>query len=94
MNTLTAFFLAATQALKAFPLWVAWKTGGELESLTDEIITLEDRALPSDRPRLDRLRVKKANRRKLHEALLALITPPESGTADRDDSRDLRPPGG
>jgi hypothetical protein len=93
MNAITAFFSAATAALRAFPLWLAWRQSEQIEALTDEIILLESRSLPAERPRLDRLRVKIANARKQHAALLAVISASEGREASRDNSRNLHPPG-
>jgi uncharacterized protein with von Willebrand factor type A (vWA) domain len=93
MGTIAAFLTAATAAMRAFPLWLAWRQSEELEKLTDEIIDLEARARPDERPRLDRLRVKLANARKHHAALLAIVTPPESRNEGRDDSRNIRSTG-
>ena len=93
MGTIAAFLTAATAAMRAFPLWLAWRQSEELEKLTDEIIDLETRARPDERPRLDRLRVKLANARKHHAALLAIVAAPESRDESRDDSRNIRYPG-
>jgi hypothetical protein len=93
MGIIAAFLNAATAALRAFPLWLAWRQAEELEKLTDEIIALESRARPDERPRLDRLRVKIANARKHHAALLAIVSPPESRHKGGDDSRDIHPAG-
>jgi hypothetical protein len=90
MGTIAAFLTAATAALRAFPLWLAWRQSEELEKLTDEIIDLEARARPDERPRLDRLRVKLANARKHHATLLAIVAAPESRNEGRDDSRYIR----
>lgn len=87
MGTLTAFLTAITAALRAFPLWLAWQQSEKLEELTDEIITLESRALPNERPRLERLRVKLANARKQHDALLALSVAPQAGPKNPDAER-------
>ena len=93
MGTIAAFLTAATAAMRAFPLWLAWRQSEELEKLTDEIIDLETRARPDERPRLDRLRVKLANARKHHASLLAIVSTPESRDEGRDDSRNIRSPG-
>jgi hypothetical protein len=93
LAAIAAFLNAATAALRAFPLWLAWRQSEQLEALTDEIIVLEARARPDERPRLDRLRVKIANARKQHEALLAVIAASESRDKGRDDPRDVHPPG-
>ena len=90
---ITEFLNAATAAMRAFPLWLAWRQSEQLDNLTDEIINLETRARPDERPRLDSLRVKIANDRKQHEALLAALAASESRDKSRDNPRDIHPPG-
>lgn len=94
LATLTALLHAATAALKVFPLWLAWRQWDEIENLSDGIIQIEARAQPSDRPRLERMRVKLSNARKHHAALLAVVAASQSGPTRPDDSRDIRSPGG
>lgn len=84
-NAIAAFFTAATAAMRAFPLWLAWRQSLTLEKYTDEIIQLEARARPDERPRLERLRVKITNARKHNEALLAVITASESRDKGADN---------
>jgi hypothetical protein len=92
--TITAFLNAATAAIKAFPLWLSWRQWEHIEDLHEGIIQIEARAQPADRPRLERMRVRLANARKHNAALLAIITPPQGGTAGADNPRDLRSTGG
>jgi hypothetical protein len=94
MGTLKTLMLAALAALRAFPLWIIWRQSEQIENLTDEIFTLENRARPDERLRLDRLRVRLAAARKQHEALLAALAPPEGRPTSPDDSRDIHSPGG
>lgn len=94
MGTLKAFFLAATAALWAFPFAVLWRISEQLESLTDEIIILESRADPHERPRLERLRVKKTNTRKQYDALLAIVTALNCRANDPDKTRPVSSSGG
>lgn len=79
LATITAALEAFAQAAKAFPLWLAWRQSEQIETLTDKLIEYESRSLHNERPTLDRLRVKLANARKQHEAVLAIVTPPQGG---------------
>lgn len=80
LAALTAALEAFAQAAKAFPLWLAWRQSEHIETLTDKLIEYESRSLANERPALDRLRVKLANAREQHASLLAVITPPKSGS--------------
>lgn len=79
LAAITAALEAFAQAAKAFPLWLAWRQSEHIETLTDKLIEYESRSLANERPALDRMRVKLANARKQHEAVLAVITPPQGG---------------
>lgn len=79
LAAIVASLEAFAQAAKAFPLWLAWRQSEQIETITDKLIEYEARSLPNERPTLDRLRVKLANARKQHEAVLAIITSPQGG---------------
>ena len=92
LSAITAFFQAATQALKAFPLWLAWHLTKEMEALTFEILTHEDAATPADKRRADELRISLAYRRRLHAALFPAGITPESGNGDPNITRAIPVP--
>lgn len=71
MKTLSALLAALTAALRAFPLWLAWKVTADCEALTTEILHHESTATPASRARADELRIALAYRRKLYATLLA-----------------------
>jgi hypothetical protein len=77
LTMLTAFFKVLPQMLGA---WSAYN----LASINDEILRLEERGSADDRPELGRLRLKQDSARKLNEALLAGIAPPQGGKAGAD----------
>lgn len=81
ISSLSAFLLAATAALKAFPLWLAWRVNGEVEDLAEQILQYESRNSVDDRRRADELRIKLAYRRKLHDTLLTAVA--ETSKGDR-----------
>lgn len=87
LATINSFLSAATQAMKAFPLWLAWRQGEQIEKLTDEIIEFKGRSLPGERAKLDRLQVRLANAREQYEALLSIVNSPEGGDKGSDNPR-------
>lgn len=84
---ITAALEAIAAAARAFPLWLAWRQSETLESLTDELIALEAGSLPAERPRLDRVRVKLANAREQHAAVLAIVSASQSRGQGADNPR-------
>lgn len=87
LSIIGAFLSAATQAMKAFPLWLAWRQGEQIEKLTDEIIEFKGRSLPGERAKLDRLQVRLANAREQYETLLSVVNSSEGGNKGSDDPR-------
>jgi hypothetical protein len=84
IQNLTALLIAVTAAARAFPLWLSWRLSSHLETIEDEIISLEASAHSADRPKLDRLRVKQANGRVQYAALLSIINLPQVGSGSKD----------
>lgn len=73
MTALTALLHALTAALRAFPVWLAWRVTAEVESITQNIIDHESRNTPLDKRLADELRISLAYRRRLHDSLLATV---------------------
>lgn len=92
LSAITAFFQAATQALKAFPLWLAWHLTKEMEALTLEILRYEDIANPAGKRHADELRISLAYRRRLHAALFPGGIASEGGNGDSNITRAIPVP--
>ena len=92
LSAITAFFQAATQALTAFPLWLAWHLTKEMETLTLEILRYEDIATPTGKRHADELRISLTYRRRLHAALFPAGAAPESGNGDPNVTRAIPVP--
>ena len=67
------FLAALTAALRAFPLWLAWKVTREIERLTKQIIAHEAANTPADARLADELRISLAYQRRLHDALCPAV---------------------
>lgn len=84
---ITAALNAFAEVCRVFPLWLMWQQSQELEKLNDERIDLENRADPRDDFRLRRLRVKISDTSQQHAALLAIVSPSQSGAKSADSPR-------
>lgn len=72
---------ALTSALKALPILAAWKINREIEGLNRQILKHEAANTVNDRATADELRVQRAYRLKLHDALLPAV--PATGNRDK-----------
>jgi hypothetical protein len=76
---ITAFLNAGTAAMRVFPMWLAWRVTGEIESLTERILKHEVLNTASDRRLADELRLALLYRKRLHDSLLATAAAVERG---------------
>ena len=79
-SALAAFLLAAAEAAKAFPSWLAWKLAIELNNLDDEILRLSASTSP-DRARLLQLEMRHGRLSRLY----AVVSPAKVDTPSRSD---------
>mgnify|MGYP007071569415 CR=1 FL=1 len=84
LTVLTAFFQAATAALKALPWFLAWKVAKDLEQTKIAIIDHEAENTVVDRRRADVLRVLLKERERLNDALLSALPQNSSGNSGQD----------
>lgn len=87
LAAITAFLNAATAALKAFPVWLAWHITKDCEQISKDIILNENRNTPTGRRDADELRISLAYRRRLHDALCPADAAPKSGDGSPDSTR-------
>jgi hypothetical protein len=69
------FLRAATAAMKALPMLLAWKVNSEVEAITQQIIKHEALNTPTDSRIADELRIALLYRRRLHDVILANQNP-------------------
>ena len=92
LASITAFFQAATAALKSLPWFLAWKSSRDLERMKLKIIDHEAANTATDRRRADTLRVLLKERERLHDALLAALPEGASGNGDTHITRAIQVP--
>ena len=84
LTVLTAFFQAATAALKSLPWFLAWKVAKDLEHTKLAIIDHEAENTVAGKRRADVLRVLLKERERLNDALLAALPETASGNSGQD----------
>lgn len=93
-SSLATFLLAAAEAVKTFPIWLAWKLAIDLNQLDDEIFRLS--SLTSvDRARLLQLEARHARLSRLYALVSpATVTPTSRAEIHSTDGRGLGQPAG
>jgi len=94
ISSLSTFLLAAAEAAKAFPIWLAWRLATELNNLDDEILR-SHAASSVDRARLLQLEARHARLSRLY-AVVSPATAQPQGRAELHaaDGRGLGEPAG
>lgn len=94
ISSLSTFLLAAAEAAKAFPIWLAWRLAIELNNLDDEILR-SNAAASVDRARLLQLEARHARLSRLY-AVVSPATVVSAGKPElhATDGRGLGKPAG
>lgn len=92
LASITAFFQAATAAMKALPWFLAWKSSRDLERMKLKIIDHEAANTATDRRRADTLRMLLKERERLHDSLLAALPGDPGRDGDPDITRAIPVP--
>jgi hypothetical protein len=93
-SSLAAFLLAAAEAAKAFPIWLAWKLAVELNNLDDEILR-SNAGSSVDRARLLQLEARHARLSRLYAIVSpAAVAPSSKPELYASDGRGLGEPAG
>jgi hypothetical protein len=87
LPAIVALLKAITAALGAFPLWLAWRINNEIETINSEIIAHEAANTPRNARLADELRLKRAYRLRLHDALLSANPTAGKGDSHTDIGR-------
>lgn len=92
--SLATLLVAASEAARAFPIWLAWKLAIDLNKIDDEILTVAASTNP-DRARLLQLEMRHGRLSRLYAVVSPSQAKPESGTAlHPSDGRGVGQPAG
>lgn len=93
-SSLAAFLLAAAEAAKAFPVWLAWRLAIDLNNLDDEILRL-NASSSVDRARLLQLEMRHGRLSRLYAVVSPSKVVPQGGPElHATDGRGLGQPAG
>ncbi len=93
-SSLVTLMLAAAEAVRAFPIWLAWKLAIDLNNIDDEILRLNASASP-DRARLLQLEMRHGRLSRLYAVVSPSQVKPDSGAAlPPSDGRGVGQPAG
>lgn len=83
-TTLMATLKALTSFLNVAPLFLLYLSNHKLNTLNEEIITLESAANPANRARLGELRVQQKAAREFYALVVSRLAPVETGKPGAD----------
>jgi hypothetical protein len=78
-TTLLETMRALTSFLNIAPYILIWLSTNKIDTIDNEILTLESAADPNNHARLGQLRLQKANAGEFHALICAKFTAPKSG---------------
>lgn len=85
-SSLVTLMLAAAEAVRAFPIWLAWKLAIDLNNIDDEILRLNAAASP-DRARLLQLEMRHGRLSRLYAVVSPSQAAPQGGAGLRPGGR-------